>query len=144
MTSRPSGLRPKRVSLCVKHHAFSWPSALSAFFQSSARCAWRLLSILAAAVSVILSLVVFGAKLQRLFLRLSASGVPQYPRRLHDAQPPDLPPVDLMDMGFAVMRPLARHRRPRIRFLFIGSRLCSTLLSGPASRRVLFRPCASL
>src|ERR1017187_9486295 len=28
-----------------------------------------------------------------------------------------------------------------IRFLFIGSRLCSTLLSDPASRR---RPCASL
>ena len=30
------------------------------------------------------------------------------------------------------------------RFLFIGSRLCSTLLSGPASRRVLFHPRASL
>jgi len=28
--------------------------------------------------------------------------------------------------------PLARHRRPPSRFLFIGSRLCSTLLSGPA------------
>jgi len=55
-----------------------------------------------------------------------------------DAQPPDLPPVSLMDMGFAVVCPLARHRRPRIRFLFIGSLLCSTLLSGPASRRVLF------
>ena len=37
-----------------------------------------------------------------------------------------------------------KHRRPHIRFLFIGSCLCSTLLSGPASRRVLFRPCASL
>ncbi len=61
-----------------------------------------------------------------------------------DAQPSDLPPVSLMDMGFAVMCPLARHRRPHIRFLFIGSRLCSTLLSGPASRRVLFHPCASL
>jgi hypothetical protein len=59
-------------------------------------------------------------------------------------QPPDLPPVSLMDMGFAVHCPLARHRRPRIRFLFIGSHLCSTLLSGPASRRVLFHPCASL
>src|SRR5881227_2570028 len=31
-----------------------------------------------------------------------------------------------------------------IRFLFIGSHLCSALLSGPASRRVLFHPCASL
>ena len=61
-----------------------------------------------------------------------------------DAQPPDLPAVRLMDMGFAILCPLARHRRPHIRFLFIGSRLCSTLLSGPASRRVLFRPCASL
>jgi hypothetical protein len=46
-------------------------------------------------------------------------------------------------MGFAIISSLARHRRPHIRFLFIGSRLCSTLLSGPASRRVLFHPCAS-
>jgi hypothetical protein len=45
-----------------------------------------------------------------------------------------------MDLGFAVLGPLPRHRRPPIRFLFIGSRLCSTLLSGPASRRVLFSP----
>src|SRR5919109_628760 len=61
-----------------------------------------------------------------------------------DAQPPDLPPVTLMDLGFAIIGSLALHRRPRIRFLFIGSRLCSALLSGPASRRVLFNPCASL
>src|SRR5881392_315493 len=40
--------------------------------------------------------------------------------------------------------PARPHRRPPIRFLFIGSRLCSALLSGPASRRVLFHPCASL
>jgi hypothetical protein len=45
-----------------------------------------------------------------------------------------------MDLGFAVIGPLARHRRPHIRFLFIGSRLGSTLLSGPTSRRVLFSP----
>src|SRR6267378_8394248 len=45
------------------------------------------------------------------------------------AQPPDLPPVSLMDMGFAVHCPLARHRRPQIRFLYIGSRVCSALLS---------------
>jgi hypothetical protein len=32
-----------------------------------------------------------------------------------------------MDMGFAVIRPLARHRMPLIRFLFIGSHVCSTL-----------------
>src|SRR6184192_4359165 len=36
--------------------------------------------------------------------------------------------------------PARPHRRPPIRFLFIGSRLCSALLSGPASRRVLFHP----
>jgi hypothetical protein len=42
----------------------------------------------------------------------------------------------LMDMGFVVNCLFARHRRPRIRFLFIGSRLCSTLLSGLASRHV--------
>jgi len=57
------------------------------------------------------------------------------------AQPADLQPVPLMDRGFAIECPLARHRMPHIRFLFIGSHLCSTLLSDPASRR---RRCASL
>jgi len=56
-------------------------------------------------------------------------------------QPADLQPVSLMDMGFAVIRPLARHRMPLIRFLYIGSYVCSTLLSDLASRR---RRCASL
>jgi hypothetical protein len=42
-------------------------------------------------------------------------------------------------LRFAIVGSLARHGRPLIRFLFIGSRLCSTLLSGPASRRVLFQ-----
>jgi len=69
---------------------------------------------------------------------------PEVSSTAFDAQPPDLPPVSLMDKGFAVSCPIARHRRPHIRFLFIGSHLCSTLLSGPASRRVLFHPCASL
>ena len=69
---------------------------------------------------------------------------PEVSSTAFDAQPPDLPPVSLMDMGFAIIGPLARHRRPPIRFLFIGSHLCSALLSGPASRRVLFHPCASL
>ena len=61
-----------------------------------------------------------------------------------DAQPPDLQPVPLMDMDFAVVCPLVQHRMPQIQFLYIGSRLCSALLSGPASRRVSFHPCASL
>ena len=56
-------------------------------------------------------------------------------------QPPNLQPAPLMDMGFAVIGQLARHRMPLIRFLYIGSYVCSTLLSDPASRR---RPCASL
>jgi hypothetical protein len=55
--------------------------------------------------------------------------------------PSDLQPVPLMDMGFAVSCPLARHRMPLIRFLYLGSYVCSTLPSDPASRR---RPCASL
>src|SRR5262252_1982950 len=49
-----------------------------------------------------------------------------------------------MDTDFAVLCPLVRHRMPQIQFLYIGSRLCSALLSGLASRRVLFHPCASL
>jgi hypothetical protein len=56
------------------------------------------------------------------------------------AQPPDLPPVLLMEMGFAIAYPLARHCRPLIRFLSIGSRDCSALFSELASR---LRPCAS-
>ena len=42
--------------------------------------------------------------------------------------------MPLMDVGFAIICPLARHRRPHIQFLSIGSRVCSTLLSDPASR----------
>ena len=49
-------------------------------------------------------------------------------------QPPDLQPVPLMDWGFAILCPLARHRMPLIRFLYIGSYVCSTLLSDPTSR----------
>src|SRR2546430_11264312 len=49
-----------------------------------------------------------------------------------------------MDMGFPFLCPLARHRMPQIQFLYISSHLCSALLSGPASRRVLFHACASL
>jgi hypothetical protein len=56
-------------------------------------------------------------------------------------QPPDLQSAPLMDMGFTVNCPLARHRMPRIRFLFIGSYVCSTLLSDSPSPG---RPCASL
>ena len=57
------------------------------------------------------------------------------------AQPPDLPPVSLMDKDFAIIGPLARNRRPPIRFLFIGSGVCYTLLSDLASRP---GPCVSL
>ena len=46
-----------------------------------------------------------------------------------------------MDTDFVVNCPLVQHRMPHIRFLYIGSRICSTLLSDPASRR---RSCASL
>src|SRR5438270_5988253 len=57
------------------------------------------------------------------------------------AHPPDLQPRPLMDEDFAVSRPLVRPGLPHIRFLFVRSRFCSTLLSDAASRR---RPCASL
>src|ERR1700733_7387948 len=46
-----------------------------------------------------------------------------------------------MDVGFAVIGPLARCRMPVIGFLFIASRVCSTLLSDLPSPQ---RPCASL
>src|SRR3954453_11979706 len=46
-----------------------------------------------------------------------------------------------MERDFANACPLVRPVLPRIRFLFVGSRLCSTLPSDGPSR---FRPCASL
>jgi hypothetical protein len=39
-----------------------------------------------------------------------------------------------MDIGFVNFGPLAWSRSPRIRFLSIGSRFCSTLSSDPSSR----------
>src|SRR5438874_1354856 len=55
--------------------------------------------------------------------------------------PPNLQPAPLMDMGFAVICLLARRRMPLIRFLYIGSYVCSTLLSDLLSPKC---PCASL
>ena len=76
------------------------------------------------------------------------SGSVRTPRRPPEVRPtafaahlPDLPPRALMALDFAVIGPLVRPGRPRIRFLSIRSRLCSTLPSDPASQR---RPCASL
>src|SRR5260370_9655346 len=46
-----------------------------------------------------------------------------------------------MDMDFATSCPLVRPRLPHIQFLFVGSRLCSTLPSDSPSR---FCPCALL
>jgi hypothetical protein len=40
----------------------------------------------------------------------------------------------LMDVDFAVICQLLQRPMPHIRFLSIGSRLCSTLLSDPTSR----------
>ena len=56
---------------------------------------------------------------------------PEVSSTAFDAQPPDLPPVDLMDMGFVVTGLFARHRRPRIRFLFIGSHLAPRFFQAP-------------
>src|ERR1035441_6414076 len=66
---------------------------------------------------------------------------PEVSSTAFNAQPPNLQPAPLMDMDFAILCPLVQRRMPHIRFLSIGSRLCSTLLSDPASRR---RPGASL
>ncbi len=66
---------------------------------------------------------------------------PEVSSTAFNAQPPNLQPALLMDVDFATVCPLVQRRMPHIRFLSIGSRLCSTLLSDPASRR---RPGASL
>ena len=66
---------------------------------------------------------------------------PEVSSTAFSARPPDLHPGPLMDMDFVKTSSLVRPGLPRIWFLFIGPRLCSTLPSDPASRR---RPCASL
>src|SRR5215469_13451260 len=67
------------------------------------------------------------------------SGAPEVKSTAFLAHPPNLPPVPLLDMGFVVLRQLARHRRPPIRFLSIGSRVYSTLPSDPTSRSAPLR-----
>jgi hypothetical protein len=54
-------------------------------------------------------------------------------------QPPNLHPAPSMDMGFAVISPLARRRMPHIRFLSIGPYVCSTLPSDPPSPKAPLR-----
>src|SRR5690242_15223768 len=80
--------------------------------------------------------------------RLTASSVPRDRCRslgvsptAFIAPPPDLQFWPLMEMDFATSCPLVRPALPHIRFLFVGSRLCSTLPSDSPSR---FCPCALL
>src|SRR5258705_13293061 len=58
-----------------------------------------------------------------------------------DAQPLDLHSGPLMIRASLPLASSPEHCLPHIQFLFIGSRLCSTLLSDLTSR---FGPCASL
>jgi hypothetical protein len=43
---------------------------------------------------------------------VTCDGSPEVSSTAFRAQPPDLPPVPLMDVGFAITGSLARHRRP--------------------------------
>jgi hypothetical protein len=54
---------------------------------------------------------------------VTCGGSPEVSSTAFDAQPPDLPPVCLVDTGFAVLCQLAHTVGLIIRFLFIGSRL---------------------
>ena len=68
-------------------------------------------------------------------------GPPEVSLSAFAAHPPNLQPRSLMDVDFAISCSLVRPELPRIRFLYVRSRFCSTLPSDDASRR---RPCASL
>ena len=65
---------------------------------------------------------------------------PEVSSTAFSTQTPDLQPVHLMD-GLRDHVPARPAPLPLIRFLYIASYFCSTLLSDPASRR---RPCTSL
>jgi len=43
---------------------------------------------------------------------VTCGGSPEVSSTAFNAQPPDLPPVSLVDLGFAVLCQLAPHRRP--------------------------------
>src|SRR5438270_5947359 len=80
--------------------------------------------------------------------RLTTPSVPKDTMQISRSKPDSLhrtpagfTVLALMDMDFATSCPLVRPALPRIRFLFVGSRLCSTLPSDGPSR---FRPCALL
>jgi hypothetical protein len=62
---------------------------------------------------------------------------PEVSSTAFDAQPSDLPPAYLMDMGFAIIRSLTRHRRPLIRFFV---RLLHSLLHTGLPRRTGLSP----
>jgi len=66
---------------------------------------------------------------------------PEVSSTVFGAQPPEFTFCALDGYGLCDLTPARPALTPRIRFLYIGSRLCSTLLSDPASRR---RPCALL
>ena len=81
------------------------------------------------------------SKLAKVELRMPQGVLTAMQKSAEGAHPPDLQFWPLMEMDFANACPLVRPVLPRIRFLFVGSRLCSTLPSDGPSR---FRPCASL
>ena len=56
---------------------------------------------------------------------------PKVSSNAFSAQPPDLQPAPLMDLDFVVIGRLVRRLMPSIRFLSIGSHLCSTLPPDP-------------
>ena len=68
----------------------------------------------------------------------TCSSSPEISSTAFRAQPPNLRSASLIDMGFAIIGPLARHSRLRSGFCTLA---CSKLPSDPTSRR---RPCVSL
>jgi hypothetical protein len=71
----------------------------------------------------------------------TAGRSPEVSSTAGNAQPLDLHAVPLMDRASLPLANSPEHCLARIQFLFIGSRLCSTLLSDLTSR---LGPCASL
>ena len=64
---------------------------------------------------------------------------PEVSSTAFDTCPPDIPANALTDKDFAFLRTLVRVDLPRIRFLFVGPCLCTTLPSDLASRRAPLR-----
>jgi len=132
--SSPAGLSVSPFAVCdsVPSHGALGVSLLPSSVKASTLCSWFFCR-LSLIESCLLLAAPYGSGLRphrptmpsadsrptvrmNAFIRshdsLTCGGSPEVSSTAFPAQPPDLPPVHLIDVGFAISCSLARHRRP--------------------------------